>query len=94
MVRERIVLGSTGDDGTARGVARRLRDEGREVVYVGGNQTPEQLVRTMVAEDATTLIVDGDAESLARVEDLCAEGLAGDVVVMPLDEPPPGPRPG
>lgn len=92
MVRQRVVLGSIGDGEPASRVARRLRDEGQEVVYLGGFQTPEQLVRALIAEDAATLMVDGDAESLARVADLCTELAAGEVVVTPLDVRPPAPR--
>jgi methylmalonyl-CoA mutase C-terminal domain/subunit len=88
MVRQRVVLGSIGDGEDARRAARRLRDEGQEVVYVGGEQTPEQLVRTLIAEDAATIVVDGDAESLARIAELCSELGAGDVIVTPLDVPP------
>lgn len=87
MVRQRVVLGSIGDGRRAQQAARRLRDEGQEVVFVGGEQTPEQLVRALIAEDATTVVVDGDADSLARITDLCAELDAGDVVVRPLDAP-------
>jgi methylmalonyl-CoA mutase cobalamin-binding subunit len=92
MVRQRVVLGSIGDGESASRVARRLRDEGQEVVYVGGFQTPEQLVRALVAEDAATLMVDGDAESMARVADLCKELAPSEVVVTPLDVRPPAPR--
>jgi methylmalonyl-CoA mutase C-terminal domain/subunit len=92
MVRQRVVLGSVGDDERARRAARRLRDQGQEVVYVGGGQTPEQLVRTLIAEDATGIVVDGDAETLARIAALCAELGAGDVVVTPLGVRPDAPR--
>lgn len=88
MVRQRVILGSIDGDEQARGVAHRLRDTGREVVYVGGDQTPEQLVRTAIAEDAVAIVVDGDAESLARIADLCAELGADEVVVTPLDATP------
>jgi methylmalonyl-CoA mutase C-terminal domain/subunit len=88
MVRQRVVLGSIGDGERAARAARRLRDEGQEVVYVGGEQTPEQLVRALIAEDAASIVVDGDAESLARIAELCAELGVGDVAVTPLDVPP------
>jgi methylmalonyl-CoA mutase C-terminal domain/subunit len=61
-------------------------------VYVGGGQTPEQLVRTSIAEDATTLLVDGDPDVLSRIADLCARLGAGDVVVTPLGDAPADPR--
>ena len=92
MVRQRVVLGSIGDGERAGRAARRLRDEGQEVVYVGGEQTPEQLVRALVAEDAASIVVDGDAESLARIAELCAELGVGEVVIRPLDVRPGGPR--
>jgi methylmalonyl-CoA mutase C-terminal domain/subunit len=85
MLRQRVVVGAVGDGQRAGIAATRLRDEGQEVVYVGGGQTPEQLVRTLIAEDAAIVVVDGDDESLARVVELCAELDAGDVVVTPLD---------
>jgi len=92
MVRQRVVLGSIGDSERARMVATRLRDEGQEVVYVGGEQSPEQLVRALIAEDAAGIVVDGDAESLARIAELCAELGVPDVVVTPLDGRPDAPR--
>ena len=92
MVRQRVVLGSTGDDERARGAARRLRDEGQEIVYVGGHQSPEQLVRALIAEDATAIVVDGDAESITLILELCTKLGAGDVDVTPLDVPPGAPR--
>ena len=67
-------------------------DTGQEVVFVGGFQAPEQLVRALIAEDAATLMVDGDAGSLARIAELCTELGAGDVVVTPLDVRPGAPR--
>lgn len=88
MVRQRVILGAIGDDEQVRRSARQLRDEGQEVVYAGGGQTPEQLVRTAIAEDAVAIVVDGDAESLARIADLCAELGADEVVVTPLGGPP------
>jgi methylmalonyl-CoA mutase C-terminal domain/subunit len=92
MVRQRVVLGAIGDGEQAQRAARRFRDEGQEVVYVGGDQTPEQLVRTLIAEDAATIVVDGDIESLARIADLCTELGAGDVLVTPLGVRPDAPR--
>lgn len=92
MVRQRVILGAIGDDVQARRSARQLRDEGQEVVYVGGGQTPEQLVRTAIAEDATAIVVDGDAAALARIADLCVELGADEVAVTPLDGPRAAPR--
>ncbi|VXC29536.1 cobalamin B12-binding domain-containing protein [Aeromicrobium sp. 9AM] len=92
MVRQRVVLGAIGDGQRAAQVARQLRDGGREVIYVGGEQTPEQLVRTSIAEDASAIVVDGDPGALSRIADLCAQLGADGVVVTPLDEARPGPR--
>jgi methylmalonyl-CoA mutase C-terminal domain/subunit len=92
VVRQRVVLGSIGNGEHAQKAAKRLRDEGHEVVYVGGGQTPEQLVRTLIAEDAATIVVDGDDEAVARIVELCAELGAGQVDVTPLDVPPGAPR--
>jgi methylmalonyl-CoA mutase cobalamin-binding subunit len=92
MVRQRVLLGAIGDGEVARKAAKRLRDEGQEVVFVGGEQSPEQLVRALIAEDAAAIVVDGDADSVARIATLCAELGAGDVSVTPLGVPPGGPR--
>lgn len=51
----RIVIAKPGLDGHDRGakvIARALRDAGMEVVYTGLHQTPEQIVQTVVQEDA------------------------------------------
>ncbi len=92
MVRQRVVLGAIGDAQRAAQAARQLRDAGQEVIYVGGEQTPEQLVRTSIAEDAGEIVVDGDPDALARIAGLCAELGADGVVVTPLDEARPAPR--
>lgn len=54
----RIVIAKPGLDGHDRGakvVARALRDAGYEVIYTGIRQTPEQIVETVVQEDAAVL---------------------------------------
>ena len=54
-VRQRIVIAKPGLDGHDRGakvVARALRDGGHEVIYTGLRRTPEQIVRTVMDEDA------------------------------------------
>lgn len=82
MVRERIVVGATGDDSAARREARRLRDAGHEVVFVGGGQSAEQLVRAAVAEDATRLVVDADGAARQRIAALGGElGIGEDLTV-------------
>lgn len=54
----RVVVAKPGLDGHDRGakvVAYGLRDEGFEVIYTGLRQTPEQLARLMLQEDADVL---------------------------------------
>jgi methylmalonyl-CoA mutase C-terminal domain/subunit len=82
MAAERIVVGASGDDAAARLVARRLRDAGHEVVFAGGHQTAEHLVRAAVAEDATRLVVDADDAGVDRVRELCSSLDAEDIVVV------------
>ncbi|MDQ6848644.1 MAG: cobalamin B12-binding domain-containing protein [Actinomycetota bacterium] len=53
--RLRIVIAKPGLDGHDRGakvIARALRDAGMEIVYTGLHQTPEQIVQTVIQEDA------------------------------------------
>ena len=53
--RQRIVIAKPGLDGHDRGakvVARALRDGGHEVIYTGLRRTPDQIVRTIMDEDA------------------------------------------
>ena len=50
-----MVIAKPGLDGHDRGakiIARALRDAGMEVIYTGLHQTPEQIVETVVQEDA------------------------------------------
>lgn len=51
----RVVVAKPGLDGHDRGakiIARSLRDAGMEVIYTGLHQTPEQIVETVIQEDA------------------------------------------
>jgi methylmalonyl-CoA mutase, C-terminal domain len=51
----RCVLGMVGIDPHNKGIrtlARRLRDEGVEVIYVGEHNTPDEMFRVAVDEDA------------------------------------------
>ena len=53
--RIRVVVAKPGLDGHDRGakvVARALRDAGMEVIYTGLHQTPDQIVETVIQEDA------------------------------------------
>jgi len=85
----RIVVAKPGLDGHDRGakvVARALRDAGMEVIYTGLHQSPEQIVRTAIAEDADAIglsVLSGAHLTLfARVVDLLRQGDAGDIVVF------------
>jgi methylmalonyl-CoA mutase, C-terminal domain len=65
-------------------IARALRDAGMEVIYTGLFQTPEQIVRTAIQEDADGIglsILSGAHMTLFPlvVEQLEAQG-AGDIV--------------
>jgi methylmalonyl-CoA mutase, C-terminal domain len=87
--RIRIVIGKPGLDGHDRGVkviARALRDAGMEVVYTGLHQTPEQIVQTVVQEDADAVglsVLSGAHMTLfARTIELLKEQHAEDVVLF------------
>ncbi|MFC7620496.1 cobalamin B12-binding domain-containing protein [Microlunatus sp. GCM10028923] len=87
--RLRIVVAKPGLDGHDRGVkvvARALRDAGMEVIYTGLHQSPEQIVRTAIAEDADGIglsVLSGAHLTLfARVVELLREADAGDIVVF------------
>lgn len=85
----RVVIAKPGLDGHDRGakiIARSLRDAGMEVIYTGLHQTPEQIVATVVQEDADAVglsILSGAHMTLVpRVMDLLAAEGAGDVLVL------------
>ncbi len=85
----RIVVAKPGLDGHDRGakiVARALRDAGMEVIYTGLHQTPEQIVRTALAEDADAIglsVLSGAHLTLfARVVELLKAEHAEDIVVF------------
>jgi methylmalonyl-CoA mutase C-terminal domain/subunit len=87
--RIRVVIAKPGLDGHDRGakvVARALRDAGMEVVYTGLHQTPEQIVETVVQEDADAVglsILSGAHMTLfARLAELLREREVDDVVVF------------
>ena len=87
--RIRVVIAKPGLDGHDRGakiIARALRDAGMEVVYTGLHQTPEQIVGTVIQEDADAVglsVLSGAHMTLfARTIDLLRERDAGDVVVF------------
>jgi methylmalonyl-CoA mutase C-terminal domain/subunit len=86
--RIRVVVAKPGLDGHDRGakiIARALRDAGMEVIYTGLHQTPEQIVETVLQEDADAVglsILSGAHMTLVpRVVELLRQQDAGDVVV-------------
>jgi methylmalonyl-CoA mutase C-terminal domain/subunit len=87
--RIRVVIAKPGLDGHDRGakiVARALRDAGMEVVYTGLHQTPEQIVATVIQEDADAVglsVLSGAHMTLfARLAELMRERGVDDVVVF------------
>ena len=84
----RVVVAKPGLDGHDRGakiIARALRDAGMEVIYTGLHQTPEQIVETVIQEDADAVglsILSGAHMTLVpKVVELLKEQDAGDVLV-------------
>jgi methylmalonyl-CoA mutase C-terminal domain/subunit len=84
----RIVIAKAGLDGHDRGakvIARALRDAGMEVIYTGLHQTPEQIVETVIQEDADAIglsILSGAHMTLVpKVMELLDEQGVDDVVV-------------
>ena len=77
--------GLDGHDRGAKIIARALRDAGMEVIYTGLHQTPEQIVETVLQEDADAVglsILSGAHMTLVpRVIELLRAQDAGDVVV-------------
>jgi methylmalonyl-CoA mutase C-terminal domain/subunit len=89
--------GLDGHDRGAKIIARALRDAGMEVIYTGLHQTPEQIVETVIQEDADAVglsILSGAHMTLVpRVVQLLAEQDAADVLVcvggtIPADDIP------
>jgi methylmalonyl-CoA mutase C-terminal domain/subunit len=96
----RVVVAKPGLDGHDRGakiIARALRDAGMEVIYTGLHQTPDQIVETVIQEDADAVglsILSGAHMTLVPriVELLVAQGI-DDVVItvggtIPADDIP------
>jgi methylmalonyl-CoA mutase, C-terminal domain len=85
----RVVVAKPGLDGHDRGakiIARALRDAGMEVIYTGLHQTPEQIVETVIQEDADAVgisILSGAHMTLVpRIVELLREQGAEDVLVV------------
>jgi methylmalonyl-CoA mutase C-terminal domain/subunit len=84
----RVVVAKPGLDGHDRGakiIARALRDAGMEVIYTGLHQTPEQIVETVIQEDADAVglsILSGAHMTLVpRIMELLKEQGIDDVVI-------------
>jgi methylmalonyl-CoA mutase C-terminal domain/subunit len=84
----RVVVAKPGLDGHDRGakiIARALRDAGMEVIYTGLHQTPEQIVETVIQEDADAVglsILSGAHMTLVpRIIELLNEQGIDDVIV-------------
>ncbi len=96
----RVVVAKPGLDGHDRGakiIARALRDAGMEVIYTGLHQTPEQIVETVIQEDADAVglsILSGAHMTLVpRIVELLREQDITDVLVtvggtIPADDIP------
>jgi methylmalonyl-CoA mutase, C-terminal domain len=96
----RVVVAKPGLDGHDRGakiIARALRDAGMEVIYTGLHQTPEQIVETVIQEDADAVgvsILSGAHMTLVpRIVELLREQEIDDVLVtvggtIPADDIP------
>ena len=86
----RVVVAKPGLDGHDRGakiIARALRDAGMEVIYTGLHQTPEQIVETVIQEDADAAglsILSGAHMTLVPriMEKLKAQGVEDVVIVV------------
>jgi methylmalonyl-CoA mutase C-terminal domain/subunit len=84
-----VVIAKPGLDGHDRGakvIAPALRDAGYEVIYTDLHQTPEQIVATVIAEDAPILglsVLSGAHLTIVdRVIKLLAEQEAGDTRLL------------
>ena len=96
----RVVVAKPGLDGHDRGakiIARALRDAGMEVIYTGLHQTPEQIVATVIQEDADAVglsILSGAHMTLVpRIVELLHEQGVDDVLLtvggtIPADDIP------
>jgi len=84
----RILVSKCGLDGHDRGarvVARGLRDEGFEVIYLGLFQTPQSIVEAAIQEDVDAIGISSHNAAhmtiFPRVLDLLRQGGAGDILL-------------
>ena len=79
-------VGLDGHDRGAKVIARALRDAGMEVIYTGLHQLPEQIVETVIQEDADAVgvsILSGAHMTLVpRIVELLRARGAGEVLVI------------
>ena len=87
--RLRIIIAKPGLDGHDRGakvVARALRDAGHEVIYTGLRRTPEEIVRTVIDEDADFLGLSSLSGAhnylIPKIIELLIESDCDDVIVF------------
>jgi methylmalonyl-CoA mutase C-terminal domain/subunit len=84
--RVRIVIADAARDeldGAGQVIARALRDAGMEVVYTGRQQTPEQIVQTVIQEDAHAVgLADAATPLVTRTAELLAGNDASDVLLF------------
>ena len=85
----RIVIAKPGLDGHDRGakvVARALRDAGMEVIYLGLQQTPEDIVNAALQEDADFIglssLAGAHMTHFSNVLKLLKENKAEDILVV------------
>jgi len=85
----RIIIAKPGLDGHDRGakvVARALRDAGMEVIYLGLQQTPEDIVTAAVQEDADFIglssLAGAHMTHFFRVLALLKDNDASDILVV------------
>jgi methylmalonyl-CoA mutase cobalamin-binding subunit len=67
MARRRIVVGGPGDAEHAQAVAHERRDDGDEVVLLGGGHAVDELGNAAVAEDAYEVVVIGSDDDADRL---------------------------
>ena len=85
----RVVVAKPGLDGHDRGakiIARALRDAGMEVIYTGLHQTAEQIVETVLQEDANavglSILCGAHMTLVPKIAGLLKEQGAEDVVLV------------
>lgn len=85
----KVIVAKVGLDGHDRGakvIARALKDAGMEVVYTGLRQTPEQVVKAAIQEDAdaigVSILSGAHMELVPMIINLMKEKGLNDVVLI------------